>query len=167
VQYADYTLWQRQELGSEEDPASAISRQLEFWTRELRGAPEELRLPFDFSRAQGATDRRRPFLTVSPATGAWLNALARRKTTPATLWCCRPRSRPSSQSPARARTSPSARPWPDARTPANELVASSSTPCAGTNTSGNPTAAELVESVRYTNPHAYANQDALFERITE
>ena len=36
-----------------------------------------------------------------------------------------------------------------------------------TNTSGNPTAAELVESVRYTNLHAYANQDAPFERVVE
>ena len=36
-----------------------------------------------------------------------------------------------------------------------------------TNTSGNPTAGELVESVRYTNLHAYANQDAPFERVVE
>ena len=36
-----------------------------------------------------------------------------------------------------------------------------------TNTSGNPTAAELVESVRYTNLHAYGNQDAPFERVVE
>ncbi|MDI9919144.1 amino acid adenylation domain-containing protein, partial [Rhodococcus sp. IEGM 1379] len=50
VQYADYTLWQREWLGSESDEDSSISRQLAYWAATLSDLPEVLEIPTDRPR---------------------------------------------------------------------------------------------------------------------
>ncbi|WP_280335102.1 non-ribosomal peptide synthetase, partial [Nocardia wallacei] len=57
VQYADFALWQRDVLGSEDDPESVISQQISFWTEALRGVPEQLDLPSDRPRPAVASGR--------------------------------------------------------------------------------------------------------------
>ncbi|MGX1805705.1 non-ribosomal peptide synthase/polyketide synthase [Nocardia sp. NPDC055321] len=50
VQYADYAVWQRARLGTEDDPRSLLARQLKFWTETLTGLPDQLELPADRPR---------------------------------------------------------------------------------------------------------------------
>ncbi len=57
AQYADYTLWQHQVLGSESDPHSAMARQLSFWSETLRDLPDQIELPTDRPRPAIATYR--------------------------------------------------------------------------------------------------------------
>src|SRR6202011_1714192 len=47
VQYVDYTLWQRAQLGELADSHSPIAAQLGFWEQALAGMPERLQLPTD------------------------------------------------------------------------------------------------------------------------
>ena len=57
AQYADYTLWQREVLGSESDPESPIARQLTYWKDQLKDLPERLDLPVDRPRPAVASYR--------------------------------------------------------------------------------------------------------------
>ncbi|OLL16865.1 non-ribosomal peptide synthetase [Rhodococcus sp. M8] len=77
IQYADYTLWQRDVLGSEGDPASVVTRQLEYWKQALDGLPDGLDLPTDRPRPAVATNRGATHrLTIDESLHAALGRLA-------------------------------------------------------------------------------------------
>ncbi|MFC4950499.1 amino acid adenylation domain-containing protein, partial [Pseudonocardia sp. GCM10023141] len=50
LQYADFALWQRGTLGSEDEPSSVLARQLDHWRSTLAGLPTEIPLPRDRPR---------------------------------------------------------------------------------------------------------------------
>ncbi|MFC9999419.1 amino acid adenylation domain-containing protein [Nocardia sp. NPDC127526] len=78
VQYADYTLWQRELLGSADDPESVLTRQLGYWTGQLAGLPEVLDLPTDRPRPAVASHRGATYgFTIEPEIVSGLQSLAR------------------------------------------------------------------------------------------
>jgi len=80
VQYGDFTLWQRELLGSDDDPESVLSQQLAFWRGALDGAPEELTLPVDHPRPTVANHRGHATpLVVPPDVHAQIVAVARQQ----------------------------------------------------------------------------------------
>ncbi|MBB4906252.1 non-ribosomal peptide synthetase [Actinophytocola algeriensis] len=169
VQYQDYTLWQRELLGAEDDPDSEISRQLRYWRTALDGLPEELALPTDFPRPAHASYRAgRVDLTIDAAIHAALVDLAR--THDATLFmvvqaataALLTRLGCGSDIPLGTVVSGRADEALDDMVGffVNSLVLRN-------NTEGNPTFAELVDRTRDADLAAFDHQDLPFERLVE
>jgi amino acid adenylation domain-containing protein/non-ribosomal peptide synthase protein (TIGR01720 family) len=169
VQYADYTLWQRELLGDDGEDSSEGAAQLDYWRRNLAGLPEELALPTDRPRPARASYRGDivPF-ALTPQLHAKLAQLSRDSHT--SLFMVLQSGLAALLTRLGAGTDIPLGTAVAGRTDesldqlvgffVNNLVLR-------TDTGGDPTFRELLARVRETDLAAYANQDTSFERLVE
>ncbi|WP_426405087.1 amino acid adenylation domain-containing protein [Streptomyces sp. R-07] len=164
VQYADYTLWQRDLIDG-----PAAEAHLDFWEKNLAGAPAVLELPSARPRPAEATHRggRAP-VTLDAATHQTLEALARRSgatlfmVLQAALAAVLTRHGAGTDLPLATMTA-----GRDDETLGDLVGFFVNTLVLRTDTSGDPTFADLLERVRQTDLAAYGHQELPFDRVVE
>ncbi|WP_330257130.1 amino acid adenylation domain-containing protein [Nocardia sp. NBC_00565] len=78
VQYADYSIWQRNVLGNGDDPESLAAEQIAYWRQALAGLPDQLDLPSDRPRPLARSYAgRRVLVQIDAETHSALVELAR------------------------------------------------------------------------------------------
>ncbi|WP_266159521.1 non-ribosomal peptide synthase/polyketide synthase [Dyella silvatica] len=169
VQYADYTLWQHQLMGREDDAESLLRQQMNYWKRTLAELPEQLPLPTDRPRPR-ASSYRGQHLPFDLDADLHRQLLALTKRYSVTLFMVLQAALATLLTRLGSGTdipigSPVA-----GRTDAalNDLVGLFlNTLVLRTDTSGNPSFETLLTRVRDTDLAAYEHQDLPFEQLVE
>ena len=169
VQYADYALWQQQLLGDETTQESLISKQLDFWKKELEGLPDQLELTTDYQRPiETSYCGETIHFQIDAGMHSRLVGLARKSgvslfmVLQAGLSALFTRLGAGTDIPI---GSPIAGRNDDALSDIVGLFVN--TLVLRTNTSGDPSFKELLNRVKQSNLAAYENQDVPFERLVE
>ncbi|MFI6084255.1 amino acid adenylation domain-containing protein, partial [Streptomyces sp. NPDC051217] len=169
IQYADYTLWQHELLGDECDPESLYSKQYAYWAEQLAGLPKTVTIPSDRPRPavlEGKGDLLR--FTLDAELHQGIAELA--KVTGTTPFMVLQATMAALLTRLGAGTDIAVGSGIAGRTDeglkdliglfVNLLVLR-------TDTSGDPTFAELLAQVRKTSLDAYSHQDIPFESLVE